>query len=577
MNPLSQKPPAPSLFTRRLLELGHVTQDQLSMAETERRRSGDSLTSVLQALRLVTEEEVASVGAAILGLERIRLTPADVDRTLLLKLTPDFAKKHLVVPLTRDAGARESPAQEGLDLAVAMADPCDVEATDHIARLVGREPHIFVATQSAIRAVIEAVCGEGRSLGSTIEQDIAGALDAGGRDADALDKAEAVPLVQLVDHVIELAIRERATDIHVEPEEKVLRIRLRIDGLLNQGPTLPKELQPAVITRLKVMADLNISEKRLPQDGRIRFVLQGREYDLRVSSLPTAHGENIVLRILDKGALPLSLKDLGMPADVLEVVERVLANPYGIFLVTGPTGSGKSTTLYGSLRLVDSMQKKVVTVEDPIEYQIPLIRQCQVNPKAGLTFAEGLRSILRQDPDVILVGEIRDLETAQIAVRAGLTGHLVLSTLHTNSSVGAIPRLIDMGVEPFLLNSSILAVLAQRLARRLCTACRRPTETAARHHPLLDSLRIEPASFYAPVGCPECRGTGYRGRTGVFELLVPSDSIRAAIGASASEAELRRLAREAHMRTLLEAGVGLAARGVTSLDEVLRVIQSSDL
>ncbi|MFO0981234.1 MAG: GspE/PulE family protein [Planctomycetota bacterium] len=566
---MESSPAKYGILARRLLELGHVTESQLSMAQREQKRTGEPLNKVLREFRFVSDDVFADTIAALLGLTRTTPKSEQVDRDMLKSLTLDFARKRLCLPLK---------VAEGSAPMVAMADPTDVSATDHVETLLfsGREPRIVVTTEAVIQKVLDIIQPslESAGLGSVIEQEIQQAL--GADTTPAALEADSAPLIRLVDNLIKLGIREGTTDIHVEPEEKLLRIRFRIDGILQPGPTVPKALQNSVIARLKIMADLNISERRLPQDGRIRFTTGERHYDIRVSVLPTAHGENIVMRILDKGNLPASLELLGMPPAVFRKIQRIVENPYGMFLVTGPTGSGKSTTLYSSLGLIDAMEKKIVTVEDPIEYQLPLIRQSQVNPKVGYTFADGLRAILRQDPDVILVGEIRDLETAEMAIRAGLTGHFVLSTLHTNSAVGAIARLKDMGVEPFLINSSMLGVLAQRLVRRNCVKCREEVPVPEHHKPLIEAMKLT-GPFYKGNGCTDCRGSGYKGRMGVYELFSFSEEARRIAATSCAESELRRVAQETGMVPLLEAGLLKAQEGFTTIDEVVRVIQQSDL
>jgi general secretion pathway protein E len=390
---------------------------------------------------------------------------------------------------------------------------------------------------------------------------------------DLLEAADEAPIIKLVNSLLFEAATKRASDIHVEPFERDLLIRYRIDGILYNVLTPPKRLQASIISRIKIMAGLNIAEKRLPQDGRISIKIAGRDVDIRVSAIPTAHGERLVLRLLDKGTLLLQLTEIGLDAERLKTLNRLIRLSHGIVLVTGPTGSGKTTTLYAALNTINAPDKNIITIEDPIEYQLRGVGQMQVNPKINLTFAAGLRSILRQDPDVIMVGEIRDGETAEIAIHASLTGHLVFSTLHTNDAAGAITRLLDMGIEPFLVASSLVAIVAQRLVRVLCPACRHP------YHPNGDELaklgiranRASEITCFRAGGCDECHSTGYRGRTGIYEILVLDDELRALILSKADANAIKARAMERGMRTLRDDGAQKVLSGVTTTEEVLRV------
>ncbi|MDR7489743.1 MAG: GspE/PulE family protein, partial [Armatimonadota bacterium] len=387
---------------------------------------------------------------------------------------------------------------------------------------------------------------------------------------------EDAPVVRLVNMIIEDAVRERASDIHIEPQRSGLLVRYRIDGVLHDVMKPPLNLKSPLISRVKIMADMDIAERRKPQDGRIHLRTAGRAIDLRVSTLPTVYGEKVVMRILDQSTPLIGLSHLGFHSETLSQWEAAVNKPYGMILVTGPTGSGKSTTLYGTLNTLNTLEKNIVTVEDPVEYQLPRINQVQVNPKAGLTFATGLRSILRQDPDIIMVGEIRDRETAEIAVQAALTGHLVLSTLHTNDAASAVSRLVDMGIEPFLVSSSVIAILAQRLARQICSDCK------TGYSPPPDALKrlgldtAEGVTLYRGAGCEACRHTGYKGRIGVFELLVVTDSLRELIVRRAPAAELKAQAVREGMRTLRDDGLEKVLSGVSTIDEILRVVYVAD-
>lgn len=387
---------------------------------------------------------------------------------------------------------------------------------------------------------------------------------------DLLDSQDDAPIIKLLNAIFSQAIRANASDIHIEPFETQLRVRFRIDGQLKTVLTPKSGLSSMLVSRIKVMAKLDIAEKRLPQDGRIALKLGGRAVDLRISTIPSSYGERVVMRLLDKSAGLLDLGDLGMPTQVFESIKKVLTKPHGIFLVTGPTGSGKTTTLYAGLSRLNDAQRNIMTIEDPVEYNIDGISQTQVNAKADMTFAKGLRAILRQDPDVVMIGEIRDVETAEIAVQSSLTGHLVLSTLHTNTAVGAITRLRDMGVEPFLLASSVAAVLAQRLVRRICPHCKQPHQADAAECQLLG---VENAQIYRAEGCEDCNHTGYQGRLGIYELVLIDETIQQMIHADASELDIERYARQ-HSPSLQQTSLAKVLSGETSLEEVLRVTQS---
>lgn len=555
------------LLASRLIELGLVSEEQLDLASREQRRTGDTLSNVLRSLRFIDEKGLAETLGGVLRIEVVDLKRYPVDPHVFAQVDANFALLHLFVPLSIEEDA----------VVVAMSNPSDVEVTDFLAQRFARPLNVKIATESDVRNTIERLSGAVSGLGARIETAIDEALAA---NEDATTKTVATtdtPLIELVDDIINQGIKDSATDVHIEPEEKIVRVRYRIDGILQQGPSIPKSLQSAVLARIKIMSELDIAERRLPQDGRIHFSRNGSEYDIRVSVLPTAFGENVVMRVLDTSMIVHSLEVLGMPDDVYSGTARILKNPFGIFLVTGPTGSGKSTTLYASLGLINAMEKKVVTVEDPIEYRLPLIRQSQVNASIGYTFADGLRSILRQDPDVIMVGEIRDLETIQIAVRAGLTGHLVLSTLHTNSAIGALPRMADMGLEKFLITSSILGVLAQRLVRRICSKCKTTGVASVAEKKLIGCSAEHELQIARGLGCPECRGSGYKGRVGVYELYIPDEEDRSQILQDASEEELRKNAKAKGMRFMLDVGMEKVRQGMTTIEEILRVVRQSDL
>jgi type IV pilus assembly protein PilB len=501
-----------------------------------------------------------------MGLPYVRLSDFVVDTEVLKVVPEDVCRRHHVFPLFRIGNA----------LTMAMAEPSNIVALDQIKRASGLDVDAAVASEAEILEALDQYYGTRSSITDLIKGiDLRGLGldDERGVSAERLaNVAEVAPVVKLVSLLISSAITERASDIHLEPEDDGLHIRVRVDGLLRETAVLPKHLQSAVISRVKILSDLDIADSRTPKDGRIRYTANNRDVDLRVSTFPTIYGENAVLRILDKSGGLMRLEDLGFTEEMLVQYRRAITRPYGLILVTGPTGSGKTTTLYSTLAILNTPEKNIITIEDPVEYHLKMVRQSQVNPKAGLTFASGIRSILRQDPDIIMVGEIRDLETAQTAIQAALTGHLVLTTLHTNDAVGAIARLLDMGVEPFLIASSLVGVVAQRLVRSICPRCKEPH--AVPPH-LLNSLGLGlQVTFYRGRGCHFCRDTGYRGRVGIFEFLSMTDPQRELVTTRASAVELKRLALQEGMQELRTDGIRKAARGTTSLEEVLRATQA---
>ncbi|HRE13671.1 MAG TPA: type II secretion system ATPase GspE [Usitatibacteraceae bacterium] len=459
---------------------------------------------------------------------------------------------------------------------VAMADPADAFTLRALSMVCGKPVVPRLAVTTELDAALERLYGAGRSSMGQIVDDIATRdeeQDFG--DVEHLkDLASEAPVVRLVNLLITHAIDSRASDIHVEPFENRLIVRYRIDGVLNEVESPPRRLSAAVISRVKIMAGLDIAERRLPQDGRIKLRVQGKEIDLRVSTVPTMHGESVVMRILDKGGVPLDFASLGFEGRMMEQFLAALSQPHGVLLVTGPTGSGKTTTLYTALDRLNRPDVKILTVEDPVEYQMPGVNQIQVKPQINLTFANALRSIVRQDPDVIMIGEIRDLETAEIAVQSALTGHLVLSTVHTNDAPSTVNRLLDMGVEDYLLTSTVVGILAQRLVRSLCTHCRKPYVALPEVVAQMELRRFVPegdVTLYHPVGCDHCSGTGYHGRLGIMEMLPMSDRIRSLVMRHANSADLRAAAVEEGMESMFENGLRKAVAGVTTVEEVLRV------
>ncbi len=554
-----------------LLQISVLERDQLEEGLKIQEDKGGRLGDILVKLGYVTESQVLYGLSLQMGLRFLHdVEVDDVDPELCSALPIHFAKKHGILPIKRD----------GNGVLVATSNPLDIYPLDDVRILLNQEVNPVVMPPGAVIDAINRVYDRDSNAAQQIIEDfdedsldiITSALE---EPTDLLDASDEAPVIRLVNSTLFQAVKQRASDVHIEPFERDLVVRYRVDGILYNVLTPPKRIQPSIISRVKIMAGLNIAEKRLPQDGRIRVTIAGKNIDIRVSIIPTAHGERIVMRLLDKTSILLKLEDIGFSTDKLKIFNRLIHRPHGIILLTGPTGSGKTTTLYAALTRINSPDKNIITVEDPIEYQIRGIGQIQVNPKINLTFANGLRSILRQDPDVIMVGEMRDLEAAEIAIQASLTGHLVFSTLHTNDSAGAITRLIDMGIEPFLASSSVMAIMAQRLVRIVCKDCRReylPSEEE------LEEIGMNPAlagkkPLYRPVGCQNCLGTGYHGRTGMFELLVLDDDIRSLILKNYDTNTIKRRATEKGMLTLRQDGAKKVLKGITTVEEVLRVTQ----
>ena len=547
-----------------LLEGGHVTADQLSVAVEEQRRLGRSLGRVLVDLSVLTEGQLVAALATQIGLKFVDLSDFPVDGSAVARVPDVVCRRHTALPIGYEDGK----------LVVAMADPANVFALDDIRSMTGLEVKAVVATKSDVLAAINRY-----HRGDAELDDLSMAMDLSDSDEDDLSHVKEIvedaPIVKFVNLLITQAIQDRASDIHIEPAERDLRVRFRIDGVLHEVMRSPKAIQAGVISRLKIMADINIAERRIPQDGRLSVTSNGKKIDLRVATLPTVWGEKVVMRILDNSTAMLKLSDLGFSDGNYDIYSKSFVKPYGMLLVTGPTGSGKSTTLYATLNIVSRPEVNVITVEDPVEYRLAGINQVQTNVKAGLTFAAALRSILRSDPDIVLLGEIRDHETAQIAVEAALTGHLVLSTLHTNDAPSAITRLTEMGIEPFLVGSSLEAVLAQRLARRLCDKCKEaytPTREGLRENRFpLDPDEPVP-TLYRPLGCSACSKTGYKGRVALHEVMAVSEDIERLAVEHASALTIGKVAREQGMVTLRDDGLAKVRKGVTSLEEIFRVV-----
>ncbi len=552
-----------------------VAQGKLDGAGLERARrvsegQGERLDRVLTKLGLVTERDMAEALAGQLGLPLVGAEDYPDTPVLENEVSKNFLKSAQVIPL----------ADHPDELVLAMADPLDSYALKAMQLISAKTVSPRVAVPADVEAAVDRLYGAGSS---TIDQIVE---DSGQDDQEVADEdierlkdlASEAPVIRLVNLIISKAVESRASDIHIEPYESRLRVRYRVDGVLYEVEAPPNRFRAAVISRIKIMAKLNIAERRLPQDGRIKLAIRGKEMDLRISIVPTMHGESVVMRILDRDAVVLDFAALGFAGDLLTTYLDVLERPHGILLVTGPTGSGKTTTLYTSLLRLNVPSKNILTVEDPIEYHLEGVSQIQVKPRIGLSFANILRSILRQDPDIIMIGEIRDLETAQIAVQAALTGHLVLSTLHTNDAAGTVSRLLDMGVEDYLLTSTVTGVVAQRLVRTLCVHCREPYQALPE---LIDQLQLgrfidgDAITLYSASGCEQCNGTGYLGRTAIAEMLVMSDPVRRQILRRVETGEINRTAVAEGMETMYENGIRAALSGSTTLEEVLRVTREA--
>jgi len=553
-----------------LLERGIITEKQLQQALAEQERTGKLLGRVLVDLGLVKDEDILAVLGAQTGMREVDISNIEVSPQLLEKVPGPVAKAYKIVPIR----------MEGNTLLVAMGDPLNIQALDDLRFLLDCDVKGLISNEQAVNEAIDRLYGGEmetvEDLLKELEAEAAPLEEAEERaveDIQALEQlAHEVPVVKLLNLVLIQAIKDKASDIHFEPFEDQFRIRYRVDGILYEMVPPPRHFALAVNTRIKVMADMDIAQRRVPQDGRIELHMGGREVDLRVSTIPTVHGESVVMRVLDKSVLMLSLEKLGFAEEDLDKINKLIKRPNGIVLVTGPTGCGKTTTLYACLRKINSPEVKIITVEDPVEYDIEGIHQVQVKQSIGLTFATTLRHILRQDPDIILVGEIRDLETAEMAIQASLTGHLVFATLHTNDSPSAITRLIDMEVEPFLISSTLEAIMSQRLIRVICKVCKEEYEPSAEE---LELLEMEPSEakkhkFYRGKGCSACNNIGYMGRTGIYEILLMNEELRRAVVDKASAGEIREIALKYGMKTLRRDGLDKIFQGITTIEEVVR-------
>jgi general secretion pathway protein E len=560
-----------------------LDRDKLEAALARQREEGGLIGEVLVRMKACSEEQVLRALAVQMDLPFAAELPKleEVDTEIVEKLPVSFVKQHKLMPLTRDG-------TEGV--IVAISDPLAVHALDDVRSLVGLEPSPVLAEPGKIIDLINKVYAK-LKVGVALEEKKGegGETEDTEELVDLLDVNDEAPIIKWVNALIFQAVKERASDIHIEPGEKDVVVRYRIDGVLRETKREARQFQASILSRVKIMAGLNIAEKRLPQDGRIRRKIAGKDIDMRVATAPTANGERVTIRLLDRSSVLLGLADIGFAADHLEQIEAIIQRPHGILLVTGPTGSGKTTTLYAALSRINSPDLNILTVEDPVEYQLEGISQTQVNPKIDLTFASGLRSFLRHDPDVIMIGEIRDLETAEIAMQASLTGHLVFSTVHTNDSAGGVTRLIELGVEPFLVASSVVGLLAQRLVRRVCAACRvlatpTPEEMSAmgidadaffrgalKPPYVKGALEMPRGKVFRAKGCPQCLSTGYQGRSAIYELLVINDEVRQLTLKRADSNSIKRAAIANGMRTLRQDGAFKVLAGITTVEEVMMI------
>ena len=563
------------LFGDILVEEGLISRDDLERVLGNRSDTSEPLGVLLVRMGLVSEKDKTRCVGKQHGIPFVDLSKTEIDPDIGRSISHSMALRYKAIPIEKDETS----------ISVAMANPLDVTAMDEIYLETGLKIEPYIAVEDEIMEAIFRCFGAGEDVAEIIGEAIKDAeFDETFRVAEDDEKeteisltelkqmVEGAPVVRLVNALIGKAIAARASDIHIEPETNRVRVRFRVDGILSEAMTIPKDLQYSVVSRIKVMGNMDIAERRMPQDGRITLIAQPGEFDFRISTYPAVYGENVVIRILDKNNARIGLNKLGFQDDVLQQFEGLIHRPYGMVLVCGPTGSGKTTTLYSALNAINSVERHIITIEDPVEYQLTGIIQANVNKRAGVTFASGLRTIVRQDPDVVMVGEIRDTETAEIAIEAALTGHLVFSTIHSNDSAGTISRLIDMGIEPFLVASSLIVIVSQRLVRVVCPRCKMPYTPS---EDVLNRLNLPintdgKFTYNKGMGCESCGRTGYRSRLGIFELMGISDRIREMIMSKQSAAEIRKIARTEGMRTLQEDAVQKVLQGLTTIEEVIR-------
>ena len=558
-----------------LIEKGFLTQEQLTTALAEQKTRGTKLGETLIDLGYVEEKIIIDVLCDQLGIEYVDLRRIKIEEEMVTLLTEQFMKKNCLIPIGYDTLVPNI-------LRVAMADPMDIVAIDDIAIITNTQVEPVLSTKAQINQQLDKFFGAKQAMAAAEqyrkdrEKDKIAINSIDEENAAKENEVDNSPIVQLVNSILEQSVRRRASDIHIEALEFEVRVRYRIDGSLVQVMNYDIELMPAIVARIKIIGGMDISEKRKPQDGRIAITVDRMDYDVRVSILPTVHGEKVGMRMTNKENLTRDKKNLGFSEEEMIKFERILKNPHGIILVTGPTGSGKSTTLYTALSELNTEDVNIITVEDPVEADLDGINQVHVNAKAGLTFASALRSILRQDPDIIMIGEIRDGETAGIAVKAAITGHLVVSTLHTNGTASTVTRLIDMGIEDYLVGDSLVGVIAQRLVRRLCTECKKAKFADEEEKRLLGMNTAEDLLIYEPCGCDACNGTGYSGRIGVYEIMPVTNSLRVKIASGAKADEIKKQAVSEGMHTLRDSAVRLCIEGITSFKEALKISYESE-
>ena len=551
-----------------LLDQKLITQDELRQGLKHQKETGKLLGRCFIELGIIDERTLIKALSEQMGVQYVSLKKYNIDDGVIQLVPEDFARKNKVIPLFRIEKK----------LTVGMVNPLDIITIDSLTQLTRMQIETMVCHERDVENAINQYYKSTGNFSDAMEDYDVEQAEENDPEQDENHlrlQAEEGPVIKLVNLIFMQAIKDGASDIHIQPREKLISVKYRIDGMLYEVFSPPKNMQLAIASRVKILSNLNIAERRLPQDGRFRQKMDGRVIDFRVSTFPTANGENIVMRLLDNSKTMLGFDELGMGAQSIEDIRVIVNKPYGIFLVTGPTGSGKSTTLYTALREIDTPDKNIITMEDPIEYNLDTIRQAQVNTKIGMTFARGLRAILRQDPDVVMVGEIRDLETAEVAIKAALTGHLVLSTLHTNDAAGAVTRLIDMGIEPFLVASAVQGVLAQRLVRRICKYCVHEYQPEKRYVDVLGKVggESEKNEFVRGKGCPRCKKTGYKGRLGIYELLKIDDDLKDMINKGVNSTELNKAAQAKGMKTMLQDGLEKVDAGKTTIEEVFRVTQ----
>ena len=551
-----------------LSEMGTITAEQLSeIRRKQKAKPNCDVCQIIAELCLAGEPDISMARAGLYGLEFRRIDPEQVDRDTFNTLEIDYIRNNRIMPI----------AVRDQTLVVATSHPADLFVIEDVKRQTRMNTETIVCLDSDIDNVCDVLSDEkmNHSLDDIINDmtDVEIVQDEQDDSEDLEKMAGQSPVIKFVNYLISNAIREGASDIHIEPKEKSMKTRYRIDGVLFEMKQSPLKMHPAIVSRIKIMANLDISERRLPQDGKIKVSVGGRAIDLRISTLPTNHGEKVVIRVLDSQSVLRGLEQLGMEPDVMETFGEQILLPHGILLVTGPTGSGKSTTLYSALCQMDGDKLNISTVEDPVEYELDFCNQVQINEKINLDFATSLRSLLRQDPDVIMIGEIRDNETARIAVQAALTGHLVLSTLHTNDAAASIPRLVDIGIEPYLIAASLNAVLAQRLVRKICPKCKERYEVSKHAQKYMERAGIQPDQIYHGIGCDDCRGSGYVGRAGIYELLVLDEQFRDMINKDPSVNNMRRVFHQSRQQSLFDDGIRKIKQGLTTIEEVLRVTE----